>query len=377
MADVSLRQVSKVYATGVTALQPLDLDIRDGEFMVLVGPSGCGKTTLLRMIAGLEATTEGRILVGGRDVTRVAAQARDIAMVFQSYALYPQMTVRQNLAFPLKTRRAPRAEIDTRVREVARTLAIEELLDRKPSELSGGQRQRVAIGRATIRQPRLYLMDEPLSNLDAKLRVDMRAELAQLHLRLGTTTIYVTHDQVEAMTLGQRVAVLRDGVLQQCDTPRALFHRPANVFVASFIGSPTMNLVAAQLAAGVVSFGEHSLAMPQWEALGTAERPVVLGIRPAAFEVAGPHVDPTLPRVRIRPDVVEELGTETHLLFRLDRVTPATAPDATNGARPARFTAAVDAAHRVERGEHVELAVRRDHLHLFDARTGEALTSAV
>src|SRR5262249_17612175 len=311
MAGVTLEQVNKIYPPSVTAVEPLDLEIADGEVVVLVGPSGCGKTTLLRMIAGLEAVTAGRVLVGGRDVTRVAPQARDIAMVFQSYALYPQMTVRENLAFPLKARRTRRAGGAERGQAAARTPDIGELLDRKPGRLPGGQRRRGAIGRATIRQPKVFLMDEPLSNLDAKLRVEMRAELARLHLRLGTTTIYVTHDQVEAMTLGQRVAVMRRGALQQCDTPRALFGTPKNLFVATFIGSPTMNLVDAELAAGTVSFGGVSVAVDGWKSLGSGTRPVILGIRPAAFDVSGPGTDPTLPRLRVVPDVVEELGTET------------------------------------------------------------------
>jgi multiple sugar transport system ATP-binding protein len=378
MAGVTLKQVSKIYPPSVTAVEPLDLEIADGEFVVLVGPSGCGKTTLLRMIAGLEAVTAGQVLVGGRDVTRVAPQARDIAMVFQSYALYPQMSVRENLAFPLKARRARRAEVAERVQAVARTLDIEELLDRKPGQLSGGQRQRVAIGRATIRQPQVFLMDEPLSNLDAKLRVEMRAELARLHTRLGRTTIYVTHDQVEAMTLGQRVAVMRGGALQQCDTPRALFRVPENLFVATFIGSPTMNLVDADLAAGTVSFGGVSVTVDAWKSLGSVSRPVILGIRPAAFDVCGPGADPALPRLRVIPDVVEELGTETHLLFSIEGCASAFGPSLLNGSAAAsggqaRFTAAVDGTHAVSRGQPVELVLRREHLHLFDPQTGAAL----
>ncbi|MDR2999247.1 MAG: sn-glycerol-3-phosphate ABC transporter ATP-binding protein UgpC [Microbacterium sp.] len=378
MAGVTLEQVSKIYPPSVTAVEPLDLEIADGEFVVLVGPSGCGKTTLLRMIAGLEAVTTGRVLVGARDVTRVAPQARDIAMVFQSYALYPQMTVRENLAFPLKTRRVRRAEIAERVEAVARTLDIAELLDRKPGQLSGGQRQRVAIGRATIRQPQVFLMDEPLSNLDAKLRVEMRAELARLHLRLGTTTIYVTHDQVEAMTLGQRVVVMRGGALQQCDTPRALFGTPENLFVATFIGSPTMNLVDAELADGAVSFGGLSVIVDGWKSLGSEPRPVILGIRPAAFGVPGPGADPTLPRLRVIPDVVEELGTETHVLFSMEGCASAFGPALLNGSAPrssglARFTAVVDGTNAINRGAPLELIIRREHLHIFDPHTGAAL----
>jgi multiple sugar transport system ATP-binding protein len=237
MSGITLQEVTKVYSNGVRAVDAVDLEIADGEFVVLVGPSGCGKSTLLRMIAGLEDVTDGGILIGGDDVTDKPPQKRDIAMVFQNYALYPHMTVRENLAYGLRLRKLPKAEWQRRVHETAKTLGLDELLDRKPSALSGGQRQRVAMGRAIVREPQAFLMDEPLSNLDAKLRVSMRAELARLHERLGVTTVYVTHDQVEAMTLGQRVAVLRDGVLQQVDTPQNLFHRPVNLFVAAFIGS--------------------------------------------------------------------------------------------------------------------------------------------
>ncbi len=245
MAGIDLHHLTKVYANGVRAVDAIDLEIRDGEFMVLVGPSGCGKSTLLRMIAGLEEVSEGTVRIDDRDVTALAPRARDIAMVFQDYALYPHMTVRQNLAFGLKLRRVNRREIEQRVQAVATTLGLQDYLARRPAALSGGQRQRVAIGRAMVREPKAFLMDEPLSNLDAKLRVTMRAELARLHERLAVTTVYVTHDQTEAMTLGQRVAVIRDGTVQQCDTPQELFDRPDNLFVAAFIGSPAMNLVAA------------------------------------------------------------------------------------------------------------------------------------
>ena len=262
MAGIRLERATKIYANGVTALDAMTLDIHDGEFMVLVGPSGCGKSTLLRMIAGLEEVTEGRILIGDRDVTRLRPRDRDIAMVFQNYALYPQMTVEENLGFGLKLRRVPRQERTGRVRQAASTLGLDALLERRPALLSGGQRQRVAMGRAMVREPTAFLMDEPLSNLDAKLRVSMRAELARLHDRLGVTTVYVTHDQVEAMTLGQRVAVLRDGVLQQCDTPQALFHEPTNLFVAAFIGSPSMNVVEATVTDGHVVVRGDAAAAP-------------------------------------------------------------------------------------------------------------------
>ena len=278
---IRLEGVTKVFGADVTAVDDVSLDIADGEFMVLVGPSGCGKSTLLRLIAGLEAVSAGRVFIGSADVTDVRPQDRDLAMVFQNYALYPHMTVAQNLAFGLRLRRIPKAERARRALEVARKLGLEELLDRKPSELSGGQRQRVAMGRAMVREPKAFLMDEPLSNLDAKLRVTMRAELARLHERLGVTTVYVTHDQVEAMTLGHRVAVLRDGVLQQVDTPQRLFREPANLFVASFIGSPSMNLVEAELVDGKLRFGDH--ALPLAETARLAQRRVILGIRPTDF----------------------------------------------------------------------------------------------
>src|SRR5881296_1119364 len=249
VAEIVLDNVSKVFSGGVVAVDDISLEIASGEFLVLVGPSGCGKSTLLRMIAGLEDVTAGSILIDGRNVTELPPRSRDIAMVFQNYALYPHMSVRENLGYGLKVRKTVKSVASQRVSEVAELLGLDELLDRRPAALSGGQRQRVAMGRAIVREPKAFLMDEPLSNLDAKLRVSMRAQLAELHARLGTTTVYVTHDQVEAMTLGQRVAVLRDGILQQVDTPQTLFRRPSNLFVAAFIGSPSMNLVEATVEA--------------------------------------------------------------------------------------------------------------------------------
>src|SRR3954467_14174369 len=254
MAEITLEHVTKTFDGGVVAVDDVNLTVADGEFMVLVGPSGCGKSTLLRMIAGLEEITDGTISIGDRDVTDLEPPERDIAMVFQNYALYPHMNVRENLGFGLSVRHTPKAEIVRRVREVATLLGLEDLLDRKPAHLSGGQRQRVAMGRAIVREPKAFLMDEPLSNLDAKLRVSMRAELARLHELLGVTTVYVTHDQVEAMTLGQRVAVMRDGVVQQVDAPQNLFNHPRNLFVAAFIGSPAMNLVEAQVSGNALHF---------------------------------------------------------------------------------------------------------------------------
>ncbi|MBV8599008.1 MAG: sn-glycerol-3-phosphate ABC transporter ATP-binding protein UgpC, partial [Actinobacteria bacterium] len=325
MAGISLEHVSKVFAGGVTAVDDVSLDIASGEFLVLVGPSGCGKSTLLRMIAGLEDATGGTISIDGRDVTDLPPRARDIAMVFQSYALYPHMSVRENLGYGLKVRKTPKQEAGKRVEEVAKLLGLDEMLERKPAALSGGQRQRVAMGRAIVREPKAFLMDEPLSNLDAKLRVSMRAQLASLHARLRTTTIYVTHDQVEAMTLGQRVAVLRDGQVQQVDTPQTLYATPANLFVAAFIGSPAMNLVEAEVADGTLSFAGYAIPVP-----ATAPRgPVVVGIRPEAFEDAD-FADASLPRLDVVVEVVEELGAETHVIFPVDA-----APVDVSGAREA------------------------------------------
>ena len=385
MGGIRLDAATKVYPNGVTAVDAVSLDIPDGEFMVLVGPSGCGKSTLLRMIAGLEHVTEGRIFIGERDVTAVQPRARDIAMVFQDYALYPQMTVKENLGFGLKLRRVEKQARARRVDEVARTLGLETLLDRKPSALSGGQRQRVAMGRAMVRDPKAFLMDEPLSNLDAKLRVSMRAELARLHDRLGVTTVYVTHDQVEAMTLGQRVAVMRDGVLQQCDTPQKLFHRPANLFVAAFMGSPSMNLVDAAIAGDRVAFAGFSLPLPTGSPLAGRERKVVLGIRPTDFKHWADAPD-GLPRMKVRADVIEELGGVSNLLFLLDA--PRVVTDSTRAAaeasaddegtlladdQRARFCASVDGRREVTPDEEVELAVDHEHLHFFDADTGRVL----
>src|SRR5262245_22565538 len=286
MREITLDRVSKAFAGGVQAVDDISLEVRDGEFLVLVGPSGCGKSTLLRLVAGLELVSAGSIRIGDRDVTRLAPRARDIAMVFQDYALYPQMTVRENLGFGLKLRRTPRGEIKRRVGDVAGVLGLEELLGRKPGELSGGQRQRVAIGRAIVREPKAFLMDEPLSNLDAKLRVGMRAELARLHARLDVTTVYVTHDQVEAMTLGQRVAVMKDGYLQQADTPQNLYRNPANLFVAAFMGSPPMNLVPATVASGRVRFAGVELALNGGTAVPDGE--VIAGVRPTDLAPAAP-----------------------------------------------------------------------------------------
>ena len=288
MAKIVLDGVSKVFGSDVIAVNNVSLEIGDGEFMVLVGPSGCGKSTILRILAGLEEVTAGEVIIGDTQVTDLPPKERDVAMVFQNYALYPHMTVEQNLGFGLRLRKTPKAELKRRVDDVATILGLDPLMQRKPGELSGGQRQRVAMGRAMVREPRAFLMDEPLSNLDAKLRVQMRAQLSLLHERLATTTIYVTHDQVEAMTLGQRVAVLKDGILQQVDTPQNLYMHPANLFVGAFIGSPPMNLVEAQVSAGHVSFAGYDIALPQgYDLPGYQGRTVILGIRPSDMEDVG------------------------------------------------------------------------------------------
>ena len=285
MSEIRLEQVGKVYDGDVRAVDDVTLTIESGEFMVLVGPSGCGKSTLLRMIAGLEEVTEGDIWIGEREVARLAPRDRDIAMVFQNYALYPHMTVAKNLGYGLKVRKTPKAETERRVEEVARLLGLQDLLQRRPGALSGGQRQRVAMGRAIVREPKAFLMDEPLSNLDAKLRVDMRAELARLHDRLGITTVYVTHDQVEAMTLGSRVAVMRDGTVQQVDTPQTLYRDPLNLFVAAFIGSPSMNLVEAEVAGDAIEFAGFRIPLRADRRPASVESgSVILGIRPQDFE---------------------------------------------------------------------------------------------
>jgi multiple sugar transport system ATP-binding protein len=387
VSGISLDEVTKIYPNGVKAVDALSLDIAEGEFCVLVGPSGCGKSTLLRMIAGLEEVTAGGVSIGDVDVTDKPPQQRDIAMVFQDYALYPHMTVKENLAFGLKLKKMPKAEWTRRVHEVAKTLGLDDLLDRKPAKLSGGQRQRVAMGRAIVREPKAFLMDEPLSNLDAKLRVSMRDELAKLHERLGVTTVYVTHDQVEAMTLGQRVAVLRDGLLQQFDTPQNLFRKPANLFVAAFIGSPSMNLVDAQIEDNKVRFANFSLALPQSSPLAGQDRRLILGIRPTDFQ-HGETAEPSLARVTVRPDVVEDLGSESHLIFAVDapRITADAVRAATEAAaeegklfaddQRAVFTASLDARREVLSGVNVELAVDCQRFHFFDPATGDALQSA-
>src|SRR6187397_2788054 len=326
MAEIAYEHVWKIFPDGTEAVHDFDLEIHDGELMVLVGPSGCGKTTALRMLAGLEEITEGEIRIGDRIVNDLTPRDRDIAMVFQSYALYPHMTVAQNLAFGLKLRKLPKREIKDRVQRAAKILQIEEFLKRKPRALSGGQRQRVAMGRAIVREPQAFLMDEPLSNLDAKLRVQMRAEIHQLQRRLDVTTIYVTHDQVEAMTMGDRVAVMSGGRLQQVDTPQALYDSPVNEFVAGFIGSPSINLVEAKLEQSngslAVEFGGHRLTVDEQAARNRSGlkdyvgRTVMLGIRPEDFEDASLEPDtPPDRRIKVVPDLEEPLGSEVLVYF--------------------------------------------------------------
>jgi multiple sugar transport system ATP-binding protein len=379
MAGITLEHVSKEFAGGVMAVDDITLTIEDGEFMVLVGPSGCGKSTLLRMIAGLEEITDGTISIGDRDVTELTPLERDIAMVFQNYALYPHMSVRENLGFGLSVRHTPKAEIRRRVEEVGTLLGLDALLDRKPAHLSGGQRQRVAMGRAIIREPVAFLMDEPLSNLDAKLRVGMRASLAQLHARLSVTSIYVTHDQTEAMTLGQRVAVMRDGRIVQVDVPQRLYQSPNDLFVAAFIGSPSMNLVEAAIEGNAISFGQFRVPLAPGRRPAPGVSTVVLGIRPEAFDDAAfSHLN--LPRVAVKVEVLEELGSDSHVFFRVaaPRVTielrDATSDDPTILAEhDSLFNARVDPATRARVGDSLELAVDPAEFHFFDAESGESL----
>jgi len=395
MAQIVLDHVDKVYQGGVKALDDLNLEVKEGEFMVLVGPSGCGKSTALRSIAGLEEITAGSISIGSRVVNDLPPKDRDIAMVFQNYALYPHMTVEENLAFGLKLRKTPKAEIKRRVGDAAKMLGLEPYLSRKPAALSGGQRQRVAMGRAIVREPQAFLMDEPLSNLDAKLRVSMRAALNQLHDRLGITTVYVTHDQVEAMTLGDRVCVLRDGKLQQVDTPQTLFESPVNLFVAGFIGSPAMNFVLADFVredGPAVTFAGHRLPVPASvldgkpglsEYLG---RKVIMGIRPSDFEDASLG-DATWARMPITVGVTEELGTEIHVIFTIDappveHAALASAAEhhdeeddtvAALAGGKSLWTARVSARSAVRPGQPVELAVDTRRLHFFDPSSGATI----
>jgi multiple sugar transport system ATP-binding protein len=386
MAKIVLDHITRTFGQDVTAVDDVSLEIDDGEFMVLVGPSGCGKTTILRIVAGLEEVTAGEVVVGDRQVTDLPPKDRDMAMVFQNYALYPHMTVEQNLGFGLKLRGTPKAEIKRRVIDVAKTLYLEPLLERKPAALSGGQRQRVAMGRAMVREPVAFLMDEPLSNLDAKLRVEMRAELARLRDRLKTTTLYVTHDQVEAMTLGDRVAVLKEGVLQQVDTPQRLFNEPSNLFVAAFIGSPSMNLVDATVDGGAVHFGPYAIPLPAGRGLDEyAGRRLVLGIRPHDFEDADIWKS-DLPTIEVKADVTEELGSEVHVIFTVDA--PPVVTESTVAASAAEegefvplvqaegktsFTARVDPRTTCRPGSTIRLSLDPSRLHFFERDSGKAI----
>jgi multiple sugar transport system ATP-binding protein len=390
MAEIVLDGVKKRFADGFEAVKDMNLDISDGEFMILVGPSGCGKSTALRMIAGLEDITEGVVKIGDQVVNDLAPKDRDIAMVFQNYALYPHMTVRENMAFPLKLAKAPQEEIDKKVTEAARILDLTEHLDRKPANLSGGQRQRVAMGRAIVRNPKAFLMDEPLSNLDAKLRVQMRTEVARIQTRLGTTTVYVTHDQTEAMTLGDRVAVMRSGVLQQVGPPSELYDNPLNLFVAGFIGSPAMNFMPAKLQGDTVQLpiGEVRLSGEERNRLGSVdgERPVIVGIRPESFEDASLLGSDTRERgttFRTKIDLVESLGAEDYVYFdvqaegiesdELQELAQDSGAHEVPSVGEGQVVARVDAASRIKRGEEVELWVDSSKLHFFDPSTGRNL----
>jgi multiple sugar transport system ATP-binding protein len=399
MARIDLEGVSKVYGGTVRAVNDLTLDVADGDFMVFVGPSGCGKTTALRMVAGLEDITEGTIRIGERVVNDLPPKDRDIAMVFQNYALYPHMTVEDNLAFGLQLRKTPKEEQARRVAEAAKMLALEPFLKRKPAALSGGQRQRVAMGRAIVRNPQAYLMDEPLSNLDAKLRVTMRGQLAALHDRLGVTTIYVTHDQIEAMTLGTRVAVLKDGELQQVDTPQNLFDYPTNLFVATFIGSPAMNLAEAKLVRDggpVVAFADYKIPVPEQairERSGLEryfDRQVIVGIRPSSFEDAA-FVGDQRPVVKAEVTVSEELGSEVNVIFTVHappvhhdvmvaKFDKAAKDDIEAeelvGAGDSLWTARVNPKTQARPGRTIDLAVDAASLHYFDPDTGHAIGRA-
>jgi multiple sugar transport system ATP-binding protein len=386
VAEIALEALEKVYPDGTRAVERLDLEIGDGEFMVFVGPSGCGKTSVLRMVGGLEDITGGAVRIGGRVVNDLLPKQRDIAMVFQNYALYPHMDVYENMAFGLRRRRVAKQEIDRRVRETAATLGLSDALQKKPRTLSGGQRQRVAMGRAIVREPQAFLMDEPLSNLDAKLRVEMRAEILRIQRDLGVTTIYVTHDQTEAMTMGDRVAVMRRGVLQQVDRPQRIYDRPANLFVAEFIGSPAMNLIDAEIgrdAEGLVaSFGEHRLRLGR----SVAAQPgrAIIGIRPEDFEdarlVASAPPDTTL---EVVPEIREDMGAEVYVHFGLGvppvrRVEVAEAQTTDDGPvqPPAAryrspFVARIARVTQAAERSPLTLAVNVDRIYVFDAETGE------
>jgi len=389
MAEIVLDQVDKVYGTDVHAVKDLSLDVRDGEFLVLVGPSGCGKTTALRMVAGLEEITDGTVTIGGRVVNNLSPKDRDIAMVFQNYALYPHLNVADNIAFGLRLRKAPKDVVSQRVAWAARLLDLTPYLTRRPKELSGGQRQRVAMGRAIVREPQVFLMDEPLSNLDAKLRVQMRGEISKLQQELGTTTLYVTHDQVEAMTMGERVAVMKDGVLQQIDSPQRLYDEPANLFVAGFIGTPPMNLLEATVAGDSVVVGSQRIelsaaALRRYSRLREFEgRAVVLGVRSEDIHPAAVRTE--LPAIEARLELVEALGSTTMAFFRLDarsilaaaeaeaaEVLEAESAESIAASRP-NLVAAFPPRFDLRLGDVMQISIDTANAHFFDESTGAAL----
>ena len=401
MAQIKLEQLTKVYPDGTEAVRRLDLEIEDGEFVVLVGPSGCGKTSALRMVAGLEEITEGKVWLGDRMVNRVPPKDRDMAMIFQNYALYPHMSAYANMAFALKMQKVPKREIAARVEKAARVLGLVDVLKKRPRTLSGGQRQRVAMGRAIVREPQAFLMDEPISNLDAKLRVEMRAEIARLQRDLDVTTIYVTHDQTEAMTLGDRVAVMRDGVLQQFEPPSELYERPANLFVAEFIGSPAMNLVGADLRSSngslVAEFGDHRLrldesVLAEHTALrGYDGKRIILGIRPEDLEDAALASDvPDDRRFSATIDIREDMGSEVLVhfgvgapLLRSEKVRAAVgaealeAVEARAGEKGSPFVARLGRGTRAQEGDRIALFVRTEHVRFFDPDTGRGIYTEV
>ena len=383
MATVTLDHVNKVYSNGFHAVNDLSVDIREGEFMVLVGPSGCGKTTALRMVAGLEEITGGTLSIGGKVVNDQTPKERDIAMVFQNYALYPHMTVAANIGFGLKLRKLPKDQIAAKVKETSEILGLSQWLDRKPGQLSGGQRQRVAMGRAIVREPSVFLMDEPLSNLDAKLRVQMRAEVQRIQRRIDVATIYVTHDQVEAMTMGDRVAVMRSGVLQQADRPQVLYSHPDNLFVAAFIGSPAMNLYEASLTedAGTVRLGSQDIQLPQpvreaHPALAAyAGKKLILGLRPEHLPAAGNGA--AGPALAGTVDLVEALGSELMVHFTIDarrvRAEGATSDDEDATAESGEGVARVDPSAKVTVGEKITFAVNAAGMQFFDPESAAAI----
>ena len=391
MGAIDIKSAGKIYPNGTRALEDVNITINDGEFVVLVGPSGCGKTTLLRMVAGLEDITEGEISIGDKTVNDVAPKDRDIAMVFQNYALYPHMSVFDNMAFSLKLRKLPKDEIDQKVKDAAKTLEISELLDRKPKALSGGQRQRVAMGRAIVRNPQAFLMDEPLSNLDAKLRVQMRAELGQLHTQLQTTTLYVTHDQVEAMTMGDRVAVIRKGELQQIDTPREIYLKPKNIFVAGFIGSPSMNFVYANVGVNKSSiqlnFGNDQIEY-NGEKLGELKafenKEIVMGIRPEAFEDGNyANASEFSESIKVSVSLLEQLGSDSYIHFykdikpvqteAIEEILADEGEDISVLGDNTKFIARINPNSTVVEGKEIELKIDPSKLHFFDPETGDAI----